>query len=326
MPSIRTFKTFLAVARYGTFAAAGKHVGLTSAAVGLQIRALEEDLNCQLFDRTARAAILNPAGRSLVPELEALVNRYEAMAAGREEGLSGTVVMGALVSALMGAFADALWTLKQEHPRVDVRLFAGLSADFAVKVERGEIDAAVVTQSPRPLAKNLVWTELYTEPMVLIVPRHPHFPLPEDGREILREAPFMRFEPATWTGNLVQEVLDQCGVTVHESMQLNSNEAIIELVRQGFGVSIVPKLANVIWEGDRFLRLVPLDGVDVHRRVGLLERSAHARIAFTDVIKGYFRQTGAIRNDRNRNDTNRAGMKEETAKREQAAPYKRAEN
>lgn len=295
MPSIRTFKTFLAVARHGTFAAAGKHVGLTSAAVGLQIRALEEDLHCQLFDRTARAAILNPAGRALVPELEALVHRYEVLASGREDALSGTVMMGALVSALMGAFADALWALKQEHPLVDVRLFAGLSADFAGKVERGEIDAAVVTQSPRPLAKNLVWTELYTEPMVLIVPRHPHFVLPDDARDILGSAPFMRFEPATWTGNLVQEVIDRCGVSVQESMQLNSNEAIIELVRQGFGVSIVPQLANVRWEADRLLRVVPLEGVDVHRRVGLLERSAHARMAFTDVIKGYFRRSGAIR-------------------------------
>ncbi|MCP3024570.1 LysR family transcriptional regulator [Cupriavidus basilensis] len=298
MSSIRTLKTFLAVARCGTFAAAGKQIGLTPAAVGLQIRALEEDLNCQLFDRNARAAILNPAGRNLVPELEALVQRYDALAAGREDGLSGTIAMGALVSVLMGAFADALWAIKQDHPRLDVRLFAGLSADFACKVEHGELDAAVVTRSPRQLARNLVWTELYAEPMVLIVPRHPHFFLPDDSREMLAEAPFIRFEPGTWTGNLVQEALDQCGVTVNEGMQLNSNEAIIELVRQGFGVSIVPRLANVTWEDDARLRVVPLDGVDVLRRVGLLERSTHARLAFTDVIKGYFRQSGAVRGGR----------------------------
>lgn len=295
MPSIRTFKTFLAVARHGTFAAAGKHVGLTAAAVGLQIRALEEDLHCQLFDRTARAAILNPAGRALVPEIEAMVQWYERLASKPEDGLSGTIMMGALVSVLMGAFSDALWAIKQEHPRVDVRLFAGMSADFADKVERGELDAAVVTQSPRPLNKNLMWTELYTEPMVLIVPRHPHFKLAKTGHEILATAPFMRFQPATWTGNLVQEVIDRCGVAVQESMQLNSNEAIIELVRHGFGVSVVPQLANVRWESDRLLRVIPLEGVEVHRRVGLLERATHARMAFTEVIKGYFQERGAVR-------------------------------
>lgn len=294
MPSIRTMKIFLAVVRHGTFATAGKQIGLTPAAVGLQMRALETDLRCTLFDRSARAAVLNPAGRRLVPEIEELVRRYELLAAPQESGvLSGRVVMGALVSALMGDFADALWTIKRENPQLDVHLFSGMSAGFAVMVERGEIDAAVVTQSPGALPKSLVWTQLYTEPMVLIVPRRPHFTLADHFAGVLRDAPFMRFERGTWTGMLVQEVLDVCGAQVNESMQLNSNEAIMELVRQGFGVSIVPQVANVDWDRDRFLRVLPMPGVDVRRRVGLLERTVHSRMAFTGAIKEYFRKTGA---------------------------------
>lgn len=290
MPSIRTLKTFLAVARHGTFAAAGRHIGLTPAAVGLQMRALEQDLHCRLFDRGARASVLNPRGRQLVAEFDALVQRYESLGAapGPDDGLSGVVTIGALVSTLMGAFADALWTLKQRHPALDVRLLAGLSAEFAQQVERGDLDAAVVTQPPRRLPRGLLWTELYTEPMVLVVPRRPHFALARQARDILASAPFMRFQPGTWTGHLVQQVLDRCRVTANESMQLNSNEAIIELVRQGFGVSIVPQLANVNWARDKLLRVLPLDGVDVRRRVGLLERRGHARTAFTQAIKDYF--------------------------------------
>jgi DNA-binding transcriptional LysR family regulator len=293
MPSIRTMKIFLAVVRHGTFAAAGKQIGLTPAAVGLQMRALENDLRCVLFDRSARAAVLNASGRRLVPELEELVQRYELLVTGQESGgLSGRVVMGALVSALMGDFADALWAIKHQNPQLDVHLFSGMSADFALMVERGDIDAAVVTQSPGALARGLVWTELYTEPMILIVPRHPHFSLSPHFASVLRDAPFMRFERGTWTGMLVQEVLDVCGIKVNESMELNSNEAIMELVRQGFGVSIVPQVANVDWDRDRFLRVMPMAGVDVRRRVGLLERTVHSRMAFTEAIKDYFRQSG----------------------------------
>jgi DNA-binding transcriptional LysR family regulator len=103
-----------------------------------------------------------------------LVARYEALATDQTgEALGGTVVMGALVSALMGAFADSLWSLTRQHPDLDVTLFAGQSADFAVRVDRGELDAAVVTQPPMRLPANLVWTPLYTEPMVLIVPARP---------------------------------------------------------------------------------------------------------------------------------------------------------
>jgi DNA-binding transcriptional LysR family regulator len=301
MSSIRTLKTFLAVARHGTFAAAGKEIGLTPAAIGLQIRALEESLNCQLFDRSARAAVLNPAGRALVPEISDIVRRYESLGAeAGGDGMSGTMVVGALVSALMGAFADALWTVRQRYPRLDVRLFAGLSSDFALRVERGELDAAIVTQPPRPLSSNLLWTPLYTEPMILIVPRKPHFPLPAGVRRILPESPFIRFDRNTWTGILVQDVLDRLGMQVHESMELNSVEAIIELVRHGFGVSIVPRLANVEWSQDRALRVIPLPDVDVHRRVGLLERARHSRTAFTDAIKEYFSQVSG------RNGTGRA--------------------
>ena len=44
MSSIRTLRIFLSVVRHGSFAAAGAEVGLTAAAVGLQMRALERDL------------------------------------------------------------------------------------------------------------------------------------------------------------------------------------------------------------------------------------------------------------------------------------------
>jgi DNA-binding transcriptional LysR family regulator len=178
-----------------------------------------------------------------------------------------------------------------------VQLFAGLSGDFAYQVERGELDAAIVTQPPRALPSSVVWTPLYNEPMVLIVPRRPHFAMPDGGLDILDECPFMRFDRQTWTGHLVDEALAQCGATVKGGMELNSVEAIVALVRQGFGVSIVPQLANLQWSRDRALRIVPLPGVDVQRSVGLLERRQHSRERVTEAIKAYF-ASGAGRNRR----------------------------
>jgi DNA-binding transcriptional LysR family regulator len=169
-----------------------------------------------------------------------------------------------------------------------VKLFAGLSADFAQKVERGILDAAVVAEAPHPLPASLAWTALYREPMVMIAPRRPHFRVSPKPVEALATAPFIRFDSDTWTGHLVNRVLAQCRVAVREEMELNSVEAIVELVRQGFGVSIVPRLANVRWSTDRALRVIALPGVDVDRRVGLLERTHHARTRFTTEIKAYF--------------------------------------
>lgn len=292
MPSIRTLRTFLAAARLGSFAAAGKTIGLSAAAVGLQMRSLEDELHRPLFDRSARAVVLNTAGRELLLPLKDLVDRYAALAArsksSKSDPLAGTVVMGALVSALMGAFADALWDIKRRHPGLEVTLFAGQSADFAARVERGELDAAVVTQPPRRLPSSLRWSRLYSEPMVLIVPRRPHFELPAEPLQMLAACPFMRFDRQTWTGHLVDKALEQCRASVTEGMELNSVEAIVALVRQGFGVSIVPQLANLQWSRDRALRIVALPRLTVQRHVGLLERRHHGREPFTAAIKAYF--------------------------------------
>lgn len=298
MASIRTLQTFLAAARLGSFAAAGQEVGLTAAAVGLQVRALEDELGVALFDRSARAVVLNTEGRQRVAAVKDIVERWQQLNARREgDELGGSVVMGALVSALMGAFADALWTLKRRHPSLEVTLFAGQSADFMVRVERGELDAAVVTQPPARLPASLVWTPLYREPMVLIVPTRPHFVLPAAPLPMLAQCPFIRFDRRTWTGHLVNEALAQCRATVVEGMELNSVEAIVELVRQGFGISIVPRLANLRWSRDKALRVVPLPRLTVERRVGLLERRGHGRERFTQALKDHFgtRATAAAR-------------------------------
>lgn len=289
MRSVRNFETFLSVVRHGSFARAGQDVGLTPAAIGLQMRSLEEELNKQLFDRSARAVVLNEAGRKLVPAIEEILRRYEELAAGTDaDELSGTVVMGALISALMGSFADALWSIKKLYPRLDVRLLAGYSDDFTRKVAHGELDGAVVIRSPKALLPELIWTPLYREAMVLVVPRVPYFDLPADPIVMLQNCPFIRFDRNTWTGCLVSEVLRQCNVNPKDAMELNSFEAIMAIARQGFGISIVPKLANVDWSKDRGLKIIPLPCVLIERDVGLIERPSHLRAGFTDAIKQYF--------------------------------------
>jgi DNA-binding transcriptional LysR family regulator len=124
--------------------------------------------------------------------------------------------------------------------------------------------------------------------MVLIVPTKPHFALPDAPLQMLALCPFMRFDRRTWTGHLVDEALAQCRASVVEGMELNSVEAIVELVRQGFGIAIVPRLANLRWSRDKALRVVPLPRVTVQRHVGLLERRGHGRERFTQALKEHF--------------------------------------
>lgn len=288
MTSFRHLATFLAIAKYGNFAAAAEKIGLTAAAIGQQMRQLEADLGQALFYRDKREVRLTPEALRILPQAYDVVAKMEALTSGNE--LSGSLRIGAVVSALMGAFAFALHDLKRDYPQLEIKLMAGLSNHLVTSVANGELDVAVVTQAPYTLPPSLQWTWLYNEPMVLIVPKRANFALisDHDPLAILRQSPFLRFDRQTWSGYLVDEVLRQCGVDVQTAMELNSAEALFEIVRQGFGVAIVPLLANMRWQEDPHLRVINLPGVNIDRRIGLLERTHHGRETATNLIKSYF--------------------------------------
>ena len=287
MSSIKTLKNFLAITRHKSVAAAAREIGLTAAAAGQQLQQLEKEIGLELFDRTKRSLTLNAHGRSLIEPIQEIVARYEALGSSLKSDLSGTIVLGALVSTLMGAFGKTLNELKQSFPSLEVKLIAGLSSDFLDQVLESSLDAAIVTESPYALPQNVQWTELYKEPMILISPVSPS-KRKTGSSNTDPKLPFIRFERNTWTGHLVDQTIKANKLFIQEGMELNSVEAIIELVRQGLGYSIVPKLANISWENDRQLRIQDLPGKTIYRKVGLLERKKHGRQNITLAIKQHF--------------------------------------
>jgi DNA-binding transcriptional LysR family regulator len=287
MSSIRVLKNFLAITRHKSVAAAAKEIGLTAAAAGQQVQQLEADIGVELFDRTKRSLSLNHQGKSLIEPIQDIIARYEALGSDFKSDLSGTIVLGALVSTLMGAFGNALNKIKRSYPELEVKLIAGLSSNFLDQVLDGTLDAAIVTESPYALPQHVQWTELYKEPMILIMPT----PLSKKGgntpdRE--SDLAFIRFERNTWTGHLVDQTIRANKLNIKEGMELNSVEAIIELVRQGLGYSIVPQLANIAWDSDRQLMIKKLPGKTIYRKVGLLERKKNGRQNITQAIKQHF--------------------------------------
>ena len=286
MSSIRLLKNFLVIARHKSVAAASREIGLTPAAAGQQIQQLEEEIGLTLFDRTKRSLSLNTNGRSLIEPIQEIIARYETLGSNLKSGLSGTIVIGALVSSLMGAFGKTLNELKLRYPDLEIKLLAGLSSNFLDQILEGSIDGAIVTESPFTLPQNVQWTELYREPMILITPALTTNKGTKSSPRI--KLPFIRFERNTWTGHLVDQTIKANKLPIEESMELNSVEAIIELVRQGIGYSIVPKLANISWETDRQLAIQKLPGKTIYRKVGLLERKKHGRQNITLAIKQLF--------------------------------------
>ncbi len=283
MSSIKLLKNFIAITRHKSVAAAAREIGLTAAAAVQQLQQLEQEIGVELFDRTKRSLALNSNGRAVIEPIKEIIVQYESLGSKLKSELSGTIVLGALVSTLMGAFGKTLNELKQSYPELEIKLIAGLSSNFLDQVMEGTLDAAIVTESPYTLPQTVQWTELYKEPMILISPSS--F---KPSKGLHHQMPFIRFERNTWTGHLVEQTIKVNKLNIQDGMELNSVEAIIELVRQGLGYSIVPQLANIAWTSDRQLKIQELPGKTVYRKVGLLERRKHGRQNITQEIKQHF--------------------------------------
>jgi DNA-binding transcriptional LysR family regulator len=270
MSSIRILKTFVAVATEGSFAAATQQVALTQAAIGLQMRTLEDELKRPLFDRQGKHVRLNEAGRALLPQVRSLVEQYAQMRASSDasETLAGTLKVGAVVSAVRPLLQAAL-ALKRQYPALDLHVSAAKSADLVAKVRAGELDAAIAVQTEAQAATvDLVWTALYTEPMVVLVPRTAPDFLP---KEMLQTQPFIRFDRSEHTGQLVERIVHRLRAKPSDLLELNTIETMVDLVRAQFGVTILPQLRGAQWAQDKQLRVLDIPGAVDARRMALVQ-------------------------------------------------------
>jgi DNA-binding transcriptional LysR family regulator len=273
MSSIRILRTFSAVASEGSFAAAAARVALTQAAVGQQMRALETALRRPLFERQGKVVVLNEAGRALEPQVRRMLATWEQMLAGPEgaQAMAGTVHLGAVVSAIRPLIRSTL-ALKARHHELDLHVLAAKSIELIERVQSGQLDAAVAVREPG-LGSDLAWTPLYAEPMVLVVPRKLEGGSP---RVVLQGHPFIRFDPAQHTGRLVERTLRRLRVKPQEFLELNALESILDLVRSGLGVTVVPLLRDARWHADAKLRVIEIPRAE-ERRIALVQRRDAAK-------------------------------------------------
>jgi Transcriptional regulator len=168
---LRELKTFIAVTRHGTFAAAGMHIGLTQSAVSAQIRNLEQALGIRLFDRTGRQALLNAAGQRALPMAQEMLEIFGRMAVSDDiSEFRGELKIGAVATVQTGLLPRALLRLRQQAPLLEAKLVPGVSLNLLSQVDTGEVDLAILIKPPFELPKELSVQVIRREPFVLIVP------------------------------------------------------------------------------------------------------------------------------------------------------------
>lgn len=276
---IKELKTLTAVAREGTFAAAGHRIGLTQAAVSAQMQRLEAELGFEIFDRKGRTAHLNKMGQQILLQAQDLLRLYDNLGS-TAVGLPPSVLVniGAIASVQRSYLPDALARFHQRCPYCRTRVIPGLSMELVNLVDTGEIDMAVVIRPPFSLQSDLRWTTLALEPYRLIVPRDV---AGDDWTQLLTSQPFIRYDRSSFGGRQVDRFLRQMHFNLREVCELDELEAIIKLVENGVGVALVPQ-TSPDFEWPAGVRAFDLGPHTFHRDIGLVHR---ARETFTEPVR-----------------------------------------
>lgn len=145
---INLCRTFLEIARSGSFISASERLNVTQTTVTARIKNLEEQLGCKLFIRNKSGAKLTENGRRFIGHASQMVHTWES--AKRDlplpEGSEGLLSIGSEVSLWNPLFLSWLASIRTSFPNLTLRGLVLDTRQLHEQLEAGTMDAAIVHQ------------------------------------------------------------------------------------------------------------------------------------------------------------------------------------
>ncbi|MCC2597513.1 LysR family transcriptional regulator [Pusillimonas sp. MFBS29] len=291
--SIRELKTLVAVAEYGSISAAAERVFLSVPAAAAQVAKLESEFKTSLLNRARKPAQLTPQGLALVVQAKEVIARYSQLyeAVSSSEDLTGVLNIAAIPTALTGVIPRALIAFRKAHPRAQIRLEHGLSPSLAERLRHRELDAAIISEPQGPIP-DLQWTAFTEEPIVVIA--RATGTSEQSDQALLRAHPYIRFNRHFWVNRIIEEDLQRRKLLTNPIMELDSLEAIGQMVRYGLGVSIIPLSSRSFLRLHK-LKAVPFGEPGLTRSVVLAEPKDSAKLRLTSAFRDCLLRAGRQR-------------------------------
>ena len=304
--SIELYRIVLAVIDQGSFARAAADLGRTEGAVSKQIKQLEQILDVPLFDRRTKPPTPTSQVLDLVPAMREAVRaqgRVRSQARLLAGSVEGEISLGVIPTVSESILAPALARLRDRYPQLRVRIENGLSGPLLEKLQNFRLDAAVVT---RPGLDNtaFIFDVIAREPIILIAPGSIER---SDPVELLNSHDIIRFNRNAGVGMIIDRLLREMAPGRAALIELDSIESIIQLVRFGLGVALIPEPVSseadkTIRERDDIdaydlpdLRATPTDelarALPVSRDVVLARTSRRTNDRLIDTVLSAFRDT-----------------------------------
>ena len=264
---IREIKTFLYVAKLKSFSRAAEQLGYTQAAVTIQVKHLEKELDVHLFDRIGKQITLTHQGAVFYEYASQIMNDIthakEAVSDSRE--LTGRLCVGTIESVCASIFPALLREYHHLFPKVTINIITDSPEALLNMVNKNVID--IVYFLDRPMHSNK-WVKVLEEPEDVIFVASPENPLAAKRSLTLDEVisqPFIATEKDASYRFLLEQHLASVGKKLQPFLETGSTDFIVKQLLHNLGVSFLP--AFIVQRGLELGKLVQLDVSDYHLQV-----------------------------------------------------------
>ena len=240
---LRHLKYFLAVAEELNFTKASEKLCISQPPLSRQIIELENEIQARLFIRNNKKVELTEAGKYFEKEVKDLFQNLEHITVKTKkiaENVSGEFRIAYISSIYSSEISELIKYLREQFPYVNFKLFEISTTKQISALEQGKIDLGII-RSPikSPKIKSQLWfrdgfSVVYNKRLIQIKS--------EEEIPNLKDEIFVFFNKdyAPYYHEVLLELCAFYGFipkVVHESNNINS---IVQLVKNGLGISIVP--------------------------------------------------------------------------------------
>jgi LysR family transcriptional regulator for metE and metH len=262
------------IAATGSVTRAAEKLHLTQSALSHQLRDIESRLSVRLFLRLGRRMVLTPAGEHVLASARRVLDDI-----GRTEhelrtmAEPGTGVLRLCTQCHTGYhwLPRLLGAFHRKHPRVDVQIMVDATKRPLEALLEGHIDLALVNVERAD--RHIVTTPLFKDELVAVVaPSHPFARRAYIEPHDFAGAHLLLYSADRRDSYSFREILTPAGVEPARVSAVPLTEAILELVKAGFGVSVLAR-----WAAEPAIRSGAVRAVRIGRR-GVYRRWLAARL------------------------------------------------
>lgn len=241
---IRQLEIFRALAEELNFTRTAERVHCVQSNVTGQIRALEQELGAQLFDRMAKRVVLTEAGKRLLPYADNVLSalREAKQALSPSAVPSGPLRVGAPESVLTYRLPQVLRKFRKKCPQVELIFRPYEDWNLIAPLESGQLDVTIRMADEIANAR-LSSIHLRTEKVVFVIgPAHPLASRARVAPEDLRNQTMLLTEAGCAYRKKLDDLFLVQGIRPKNTTEFSSVEAIKGCVMLGMGIGLLPEV------------------------------------------------------------------------------------